>query len=78
MSLPAAAAMATAVLRRMNHDPAFRSEVDSAVMRVLVAKQAYGLLPCPAGVDPATAARHAVQLCRKAASLAATSARNIG
>ena len=49
VSLPAAAAMATAVLRRMNHDPAFRSEVDSAVMRVLVAKQAYGLLPCPAG-----------------------------
>ena len=49
VSLPAAAAMATAVLRRMNHDPAFRSDVDSAVMRVLTAKQAYGLLPCPAG-----------------------------
>jgi len=48
VSLPAAAAMAAAVLRRMNHDPAFRSEVDSAVMRVLTAKQAYGLLPCPA------------------------------
>ena len=49
VSLPAAAAMATAVLSRMNHDPAFRSEVDSAVMRVLAAKQAYGLLPCTAG-----------------------------
>ena len=49
VSLPAAGAMATAVLRRMNHDPAFRSEVNSAVMRVLVAKQAYGLLPCTPG-----------------------------
>jgi beta-N-acetylhexosaminidase len=47
-SLPAAAAMDTAVLRRMKHDPAFRSEVNSAVMRVLTAKQAYGLLPCTA------------------------------
>jgi len=46
VSLPAAAAMATAVLGRVKHDPAFRSEVDSAVMRVLTAKQAYGLLPC--------------------------------
>jgi hypothetical protein len=33
----------------MQHDPAFRSEADSAVMRVLTAKQAYGLLPCTAG-----------------------------
>ena len=49
VSLPAAAAMATAVLGRSNQDPAFRSKVDSAVMRVLTAKQAYGLLPCPAG-----------------------------
>ena len=48
VSLPAAAAMATAVLGRMKHDPAFRSEVNSAVMRVLTAKQAYGLLPCAA------------------------------
>jgi hypothetical protein len=32
----------------MKHDPAFRSEVNSAVMRVLTAKQAYGLLPCTA------------------------------
>jgi len=47
VSLPAAAAMAAAVLGRMNHDPAVRSEVDSAVKRVLTAKQAYGLLPCP-------------------------------
>jgi beta-N-acetylhexosaminidase len=48
VSLDAAAAMYTAVLSRMNHDPAFRSEADSAVMRVLTAKQAYGLLPCAA------------------------------
>ena len=46
VSLPAAGVMATALLDRMNHDPAFRSEADSAVMRVLTAKQAYGLLPC--------------------------------
>jgi beta-N-acetylhexosaminidase len=48
-SLPAAEAMDTAVLSRVAHDPAFRSEADSAVMRILAAKQAYGLLPCPAG-----------------------------
>jgi hypothetical protein len=33
----------------MKQDPAFRSEADSAVMRILTAKQAYGLLPCAAG-----------------------------
>jgi len=49
VSLPAAAAMTTAVLNRMDHDPAFRSEADAAVMRILTAKQAYGLLPCTAG-----------------------------
>ena len=48
-SLPAAAAMDTAVLGRMKRDPAFRSVADAAVLRVLVAKQAYGLLPCAAG-----------------------------
>jgi beta-N-acetylhexosaminidase len=48
-SLPAAAAMDTAVLAKIKRDPAFRSAADSAVMRVLVAKQAYGLLPCTAG-----------------------------
>jgi beta-N-acetylhexosaminidase len=48
-SLPAAAAMDTAVLGTMKHDPAFRSVADAAVMRVLVAKQAYGLLPCTPG-----------------------------
>jgi beta-N-acetylhexosaminidase len=46
VSLPAAAVMDAAVLSRVNHDPAFRSVVSSAVMRVLAAKQAYGLLPC--------------------------------
>ena len=54
VSLPAAAAMDTTVLGRVNHDPAFRSSVDAAVMRILVAKQAYGLLPCTA-VDPGPA-----------------------
>src|SRR5947208_4762387 len=48
-SLPAAAAMDTAVLGRMKRDPAFRSVADAAVLRVLVAKQAYALLPCPPG-----------------------------
>jgi beta-N-acetylhexosaminidase len=48
-SLPAAAAMDTAVLSKMKRDPAFRSAADSAVMRVLAAKQAYGLLPCTSG-----------------------------
>jgi beta-N-acetylhexosaminidase len=47
-SLPAAAAMDAAVVAKMKRDPAFRSEADSAVMRVLTAKQAYGLLPCAA------------------------------
>ncbi len=45
-SLPAAAAMDTAVLATMKRDPAFRSVADSAVMRILAAKQTYGLLPC--------------------------------
>jgi beta-N-acetylhexosaminidase len=45
-SLPAAAAMDTAVLATMKRDPAFRSVADSAVIRILAAKQAYGLLPC--------------------------------
>ena len=45
-SLPAAAAMDTAVLAKMKRDPAFRSAADSAVMHILAAKQTYGLLPC--------------------------------
>ena len=49
VSLAAATVMDTAVLSRMDHDPAFRSEVDSAVLRILAAKQAYRLLPCTAG-----------------------------
>jgi beta-N-acetylhexosaminidase len=48
-SLPAAATMDAAVVAKMKRDPAFRSDVDSAVMRILAAKQAYGLLPCTAG-----------------------------
>ena len=46
-TLAAAAAMDRAVLGRVAHDSAFRATVSSAVMRVLSAKQAYGLLPCP-------------------------------
>jgi beta-N-acetylhexosaminidase len=48
VSLTAAAVMYKAVLTRVNHDPAFRSQADSAVMRILTAKHAYGLLPCAA------------------------------
>jgi beta-N-acetylhexosaminidase len=48
-SLPVAAAMDAAVLAKMKRDPAFRADVDSAAMRVLAAKQAYGLLPCASG-----------------------------
>ena len=49
VSLPAAAAMDAAVLSRVHRDPAFRAKAYAAVMRVLAAKQAYGLLSCPAG-----------------------------
>jgi beta-N-acetylhexosaminidase len=49
VSLTAAAAMYTAVLRRVKHDPAFRAKADAAAMRILTAKHAYGLLPCAAG-----------------------------
>ena len=45
-TLGAAAAMDRAILGRVAHDSAFRATVGSAVMRVLSAKQAYGLLPC--------------------------------
>jgi beta-N-acetylhexosaminidase len=41
-----AISMYTAVLKRAATDAAFRSEVASAAMRVLSAKQAAGLLPC--------------------------------
>lgn len=46
VSFPVAAAMDQAVRSRAAGDPAFRADVDSAVLRVLAAKQAYGLLPC--------------------------------
>jgi beta-N-acetylhexosaminidase len=45
-NLGPAEAMAPAVLARTATDPAFRARVDSAALRVLSAKQAYGLLPC--------------------------------
>jgi beta-N-acetylhexosaminidase len=48
VSLDTAATMYTAVLSLVKHDPAFRSEADAAVMRILTAKDAYGLLRCPA------------------------------
>jgi beta-N-acetylhexosaminidase len=38
--------MAAAVLSRTAADPSFRALVDAAVLRVLTAKQAYGLLSC--------------------------------
>jgi beta-N-acetylhexosaminidase len=49
VSLPVATAMDAAVLSRVGRDPAFRTKAYAAVMRVLAAKQAYGLLSCPAG-----------------------------
>jgi beta-N-acetylhexosaminidase len=49
VSLPVAAAMDAAVLSRVHRNPAFRAKAYAAVMRVLTAKQAYGLLSCPAG-----------------------------
>ena len=48
VSLPAAAAMDTAVLSKMKRDPVFRTAADAAVMHILVAKQTNGLLPCAA------------------------------
>jgi beta-N-acetylhexosaminidase len=45
-SLAPAETMASAVLAKATADPSFRAAVDSAAMRVLSAKQAYGLLPC--------------------------------
>ena len=46
VSVPVAAAMDSAVLQRAAQDAAFRGQVSAAVMHVLAAKQAYGLLPC--------------------------------
>jgi hypothetical protein len=45
-SLGAATAMDAAILERVSVDPAFRAVVNSAVMRILGAKQAYRLMPC--------------------------------
>jgi beta-N-acetylhexosaminidase len=45
-TLDAAAAMDRAILGHITVDAGFRAVVNSAVMRVLSAKQAYGLLPC--------------------------------
>ncbi len=47
-SLPAAVTMAKAVLARAAASAAFRKRADAAALRVLEAKQAYGLLPCTA------------------------------
>jgi beta-N-acetylhexosaminidase len=44
--LAAAEAMDQAILRRAAADSAFRATVNSAVMRILDAKQAYHLMPC--------------------------------
>jgi beta-N-acetylhexosaminidase len=45
-SLPAAIAMDQAILARAADDAAFRATVNSAVDRILDAKQAYHLMPC--------------------------------
>jgi len=45
-TLPAAEVMATEVLRRADANAAFRSDVESADMQILAAKQSSGLLPC--------------------------------
>jgi beta-N-acetylhexosaminidase len=45
-SLPAAIAMDQAILARTSDNAAFRSTVNSAVMRILDAKQANHLMPC--------------------------------
>lgn len=45
-SLSAAEAMESGILARTASDPSFRSVVNAAVLRVLSAKQASGLLPC--------------------------------
>jgi beta-N-acetylhexosaminidase len=45
-SLPAAIAMDQAILARAARDASFRSTVNSAVMRILDAKQANHLMPC--------------------------------
>ena len=39
-------AMVQAIRARVAADAAFRQRVDDAALRVLKAKQAYGLLPC--------------------------------
>ena len=46
VSVPVAAAMDNAVLQRAAQNGTFRGQVGAAVMHVLAAKQAYGLLPC--------------------------------
>jgi hypothetical protein len=45
-TLTAAEVMATEVLQRADTNAAFRSDVESADMRILAAKQSSGLLPC--------------------------------
>jgi beta-N-acetylhexosaminidase len=45
-SLPPAEAMAQAVLAQASASASFRAEVGRAVVRILTAKQAFGLLPC--------------------------------
>jgi beta-N-acetylhexosaminidase len=45
-SLAPAEQMATAVLNQATSDPSFAAEVNTAVTRVLTAKESYGLLPC--------------------------------
>jgi beta-N-acetylhexosaminidase len=44
-----AVAMTGAIESRTASDPTFRSLVDDAALRILVAKQGFGLLPCRTG-----------------------------
>jgi beta-N-acetylhexosaminidase len=44
--LAAAEVMDQAILQRAAADSAFRATVNSAVLRILAAKQAYHLMPC--------------------------------
>jgi len=39
-------AMVQAVRSKVAQDPAFRQRVDDAALRILQAKQTFGLLPC--------------------------------
>jgi beta-N-acetylhexosaminidase len=45
-TVPPAVTMAKALLSRLHSNPVFAAKVDDAVLRILQAKEAAGLLPC--------------------------------